>query len=138
MFEQEVIKPVTRTRLSDSDGGTKLTAEGREGEGGLYISTSFSSLPKDLFDMLSDAAKKRHMFPRDLFSEAVLYLVSERNRTGNIAYTVPRKGGVKRTIWLSEEACKLIQEVSKKDRINKNTLFLTSLTLYAEKEGLHV
>jgi hypothetical protein len=129
---------VTRTRLSDSDTKSSPIAEGREGEGGLYISTSFSSLPKDLFDMLSDTAKNRHMFPRDLFSEAILYLVSERNRTGEIAYAVARKGGVKRTIWLSEEACKSIETVSKDDRVNKNTVFLTSLQLYAEKEGLHV
>jgi hypothetical protein len=88
--------------------------------------------------MLSDTAKNRHMFPRDLFSEAILYLVSERNRTGEITYAVARKGGVKRTIWLSEEACKSIETVSKDDRVNKNTVFLTSLQLYARKEGLHV
>jgi hypothetical protein len=129
---------VTRTRLSDSDGKTSLTAEGREGEGGLYISTSFSSLPENLFNMFSLVAKKRDMFPRDLFSEAVLFLISERTKRGSITYIVPRKGGVKRTIWLSEEACKSIETVSKDDRVNKNTVFLTSLKLYAEKEGLHV
>jgi hypothetical protein len=139
MLEQELGKPVTRERLSGPKKQKASMPEGREGEGGLYISTSFSSLPEGLFDELSDiATRNRKIFPRDLFSEAVLYFVSKRNIGEQIPYVVPRKGGEKKTIWLSQEACLSIAEVSKKDKVSKNVLFLTALKMYSEKEGLHV
>lgn len=127
-----------RTKLPGDKKEETASSEGREGEGGLYISTSFSSLPKGLFNELSDIAKTRNIFPRDLFSEAVLYLVDEKKKGGSIGYVVPRKGGEKKTVWLSKDACLLIQEVSKRDNISKNVVFLTALKLYSEKEGLHV
>jgi hypothetical protein len=129
---------VTRARLSESKKKGASIPEGREGEGGLYISTSFSSLPKGLFDELSQIAKTRNIFPRDLFSEAVLFFVHERKMGRGIDYVVARKGGEKKTIWLSKEACLSIQEVSKRDNISKNVLFLTALKMYSEKEGLNV
>jgi hypothetical protein len=129
---------VTKERLPEPNKEDDTFTGGREGEGGLYISTSFSSLPKGLFDDLSQIAKDRGMFPRDLFSDAVAYMISERGKGMKITYVVPRKGGEKKTIWLSEEACISIQEVSKKDNVSKNVVFLTALKLYCEREGLHV
>lgn len=127
-----------KSKLSGGEQEGESKSEGREGEGGVYKSTSFSSMPSGPFESLSDTARKRDMFPRDLFSEAVLFFVSERRKRKDIPYVVPRRGGIKKTIWLSEEACKLIDEVSKNDKVSKNVLFLTALQLYANKEGLDV
>jgi hypothetical protein len=130
---------VPRTRLTGQKKEGGASSEGREGEGGLYISTSFSSLPEGLFDELSDiATQTRKIFPRDLFSDAVLFFHSERKMGRAISYVVPRKGGEKKTVWLSKEACMLIQEVSKKDKVSKNVVFLTALKMYSEREGLNV
>lgn len=129
---------MTRKRLGEAEKHNKKRSKGREGEGGAYISTSFSSLPIGLFEELASAAKSRKVFPRDLFSDAILHLASEKRRGHTINYIVPRKGGVKKTIWLSEEACIAIDDVSKKDNVSKNVLFLTALQLYSDKEGLNV
>jgi hypothetical protein len=129
---------VTKEQPPESNKEGDAFSGGREGEGGLYISTSFSSLPKGLFDDLSQIAKDRGMFPRDLFSDAVAFMLSERGKGQKLPYIVPRKGGEKKTIWLSKEACMSIQKVSKNDNVSKNVVFLTALKLYCEREGLHV
>ena len=129
---------MTKTSITN-DGQGAAIRKGRESEeGGVYLSTSVSSLPPGVYDAFCDVAKDRKMWPRDLFNDAVLYLISQRKRGTPIVYLATTVGGEKKTLWLSEEACQGIQEVSQHDRVNKNSLFLTSLKMYAEKEGLHV
>lgn len=119
----------------DNEGNSQ--SEGREGDGGTYKSTSFSSIPEDLFLRISVEAKKRGVYPRDLFGEAVLYLSSMFDNGEHIEYVVLRKGGIKRTFWIKKEACSFIDSVSKRDKLSKNVIFVTSLELYAQKEGLN-
>lgn len=126
-------------RLNEIDSKSSISchAEGREGEGGVYVCTSFSSLPKDLIAEFAREAQSRKVYPRDLFSDAVMLLCQQREQV-EITYLVPRSGGVKKTIWLSEKALEIVHSVAQKDNVKNNVVFLTSLKLYAEKEGLNV
>lgn len=129
---------MTKAKAS-TDSQEKIHRKGRETEeGGVYLSTSFSSLPEGVYDAFSDVAKSRNVWPRDLFNEAILYLISQRRMGVPIVYVATTVGGEKKALWLSEEACHGIEEVAKEDKVNKNSLFLTSLKMYAKKEGLHV
>ena len=66
-----------------------------KGRGGVYVCTSFSSLPKDLIAEFAREAQSRKVYPRDLFSDAVMLLCQQREQV-EITYLVPRSGGVKK------------------------------------------
>lgn len=102
-----------------------------------FTSVCFTSIPPRGFEQIKDIAKKRGVYPRDLFSAAIRHLIDRRG-SGDIKYHASRKGGVKRTIWLEDDLLAEMNAAADRDSVNKTAFFLTALNLYAEHEGLDV
>ena len=109
-----------------------------------YVSVSFTSIPEEAYERFKAEARKAkratgvHVFPRDIFTDAIRQLLADREAGQPIVYHASRKGGVRRALWLEEDLVAGMREAAGKDQVTQTEFFLTALKRYAGKEGLNV
>lgn len=103
-----------------------------------FTSVSFTSVPENGFEQFKDIARKRGMFPRDLFSQAIRQLLTERKAGSSIIYPASRKGGVRRSLWLEDDLVEEMNAAAAADNVSKTVFFLTALKRFADREGIDV
>lgn len=117
---------------SDTSRGEEMTD--REG----FTSVSFTSVPPKAFRQFKDMAVQRNMFPRDLFTDALRQLLNDRKAGKEINYPAPRKGGVRRSLWLEDSLVEEMNTAAATDSVSKTVFFLTAMKRFAEREGIDV
>ena len=84
--------PALSVPASVSEIDTSGADMGQHREG--FTSVSFTSIPEKGYDQLKDVARRRKVFPRDLFNDALRQMLEDR-RAGPVTYLASRKGGVR-------------------------------------------
>lgn len=102
-----------------------------------YGDTSFTSVPPELLDAARDLARKRKVYPRDVFTLAILDLITRLNagKTTKWPQARPGKAGRPYHTRLEVEVLEKIRDASERHEVKTNIFFMAALRDYLNRNG---
>jgi len=105
-----------------------------------YGDTSFTGLPSSLLDSARDLAKRRTVYPRDVFTEAIQDLITRLDAGETVEWLVsrPRVGTTPYHTRLEVEVLEEMRKACELHHVRKSTFFLTAMRAHLRKHGIEV
>lgn len=102
-----------------------------------YGDTSFTSIPPELLDAARDLARKRKVYPRDVFTLAILDLIHrlDAGKTTKWPQARPGKAGKPYHTRLEVEVLEKIRAASERHEVKTNIFFMAALRDYLTRQG---
>src|SRR3954466_8858624 len=93
-----------------------------------YGDTSFTGLPSSLIDAARDLAKRQKVYPRDVFTEAILALIARLDAGEAVEWLVSRPyvGTTPYHARLEVDVLEEMRKACEMQHIRKSTFFLTA------------
>jgi hypothetical protein len=105
-----------------------------------YGDTSFTGLPGDLLDAARELAKRQKVYPRDVFTEAILELIPRLDAGEAVEWprSRPRVGTKPYHARLEVGVLETMRKACKRHEVKVNILFMAALRDYLRKHGFEI
>jgi hypothetical protein len=105
-----------------------------------YGDTSFTGLPSSLIQSARDLAKQQKVYPRDVFTEAILALIArlDTGETPDWLVSRPRVGTTPYHTRLEVDVLEEMRKACELHHIRKSTFFMTAMVDHLRKHGIEV